>query len=111
MLVLWAKPSMTLFFPVVLAKKKLILDLRHENKCLVKQRVKYRDWKVALAYFTKGSYMFSFDLKSGCHYVEISQHVQFHFIYEFLLLKFRQWEQRFEHCKPFGPLTFTFHVP
>ena len=57
-------------------KKRLILDLRHVNKCLVKQRVKYEDWKVALAYFTKGSYMFSFDLKSGYHHVEISQEYQ-----------------------------------
>ena len=32
-------------------KKRLILDLCHVNKCLVKQRVKYEDWKVALAYF------------------------------------------------------------
>ena len=57
-------------------KKRLILDLRHVNKCLVKQRVKYEDWKFALAYFAKGSYMFSFDLKSGYHHVEISQDYQ-----------------------------------
>ena len=57
-------------------KKRLILDLRHVNKCLDKQRVKYEDWKFALAYFTKGSYMFSFDLKSGYHHVEISQEYQ-----------------------------------
>ena len=54
-------------------KKRLILDLRHVNKCFVKQRVKYEDWKIALAYFTKGSYMFSFDLKSVYHHVEILQ--------------------------------------
>ena len=57
-------------------KKRLILDLRHVNKCLLKQRVKLEDWKVALSYFTKGSYMFSFDLKSGYHHVEISQEHQ-----------------------------------
>ena len=56
--------------------KRLILDLRHVNKCLVKQSVKYEDWKVALAYLTKGSYMFSFYLKSGYHHVEISQEYQ-----------------------------------
>jgi len=38
--------------------------------------VKYEDWKVALAYFTKGSYMFSFHLKSGYHHVKISQKYQ-----------------------------------
>ena len=54
----------------------LILDLRHVNKGLVKQRAKYEDWKVALAYFAKDSYMFSFDLKSGYHHVEISQEHQ-----------------------------------
>ena len=47
------------------------MDLGHVSKCLVKQSVKYEDWKVAISYFTKGSYMFSFDLKSGYHYVEI----------------------------------------
>ena len=58
-------------------KKRLILDLRHVNKCLVKQRVKYEDWKVAIAYFAKDSFMFSFDLKSGYHHVDISQHQTF----------------------------------
>ena len=57
-------------------KKRLILDLRHVNRCLAKQRVKYEDWKVALAYFTKDSYMFSFDLKSGYHHVDILQEHQ-----------------------------------
>ena len=93
--ILWTKPSMSLFFrsylrscpkPLVVnplsvaiqpcGKKRLILDLRHVNKCLVKQRVRYEDWKFALAYFTKGSYMFSFDLKNGYHHVEISQDYQ-----------------------------------
>ena len=57
-------------------KKRLILDLCHVNKCLLNQRVKFEDWKVALSYFTKGSYMYSFDLKSGYHHVEISQEHQ-----------------------------------
>jgi hypothetical protein len=57
-------------------KKRLILDLRHVNKCLLKQKVKYEDWKVALAYFAKDAYMFSFDLKSGYHHVEISEQHQ-----------------------------------
>jgi hypothetical protein len=57
-------------------KKRLILDLRHVNKCLLKQKVKYEDWKVALAYFAKDAYMFSFNLKSGYHHVEISEQHQ-----------------------------------
>lgn len=53
-------------------KKRLILDLRHVNKALVKQRVKYDDWKVAMSYFRKDSFMiFFFDLKSGYHHIEI----------------------------------------
>ena len=52
-------------------KKRLILDLRYVNKHLNKQKVKYEDWKVALAYFQKGAYMISFDLKSGYHHVDI----------------------------------------
>lgn len=57
-------------------KKTLILDLRHVNECLQKQRVKYEDWKVALAYFTKDSYMFPYYLKSDYHHVQISQEHQ-----------------------------------
>ena len=52
-------------------KKRFILDLRHVNSSLSKQRVKYEDWKIAMAYFAKDSYMFSFDLKSGYHHIEI----------------------------------------
>ena len=54
-----------------------MLDLRHENKCrLVKQRMKYKDWKFTLAYFTKGSFMFSFDLKTGYYHVEIHRNTK-----------------------------------
>ena len=52
-------------------KKRLILDLRHVNYFLKKQKVKYEDWKVAQSYFHKGSFMFSFDLKSSYHHIEI----------------------------------------
>ena len=52
-------------------KKRLILDLRHVNTFLRKAHVKYEDWKIALSYFERGAYMFSFDLKSGYHHVEI----------------------------------------
>ena len=49
------------------------LDLRHVNRSLIKQRIKYEDWKIALAYFAKDTYMFSFDLKSGYHHMKILQ--------------------------------------
>ena len=57
-------------------KNRLILDLRHVNKSLIKQSVKYEDWKIAMAYFAKDAYMFSFDLKSGYHHIEIAQEHQ-----------------------------------
>lgn len=50
--------------------------LNHVNYCLVKERVKLEDWKFGFSYFTKGSYMFSFDFKSGYHHVEISREHQ-----------------------------------
>ena len=52
-------------------KKRLILDLRLINKHLWKQRVKFEDLKVALNFLDAGHFMFSFDIKSGYHHVEI----------------------------------------
>ena len=54
-------------------KKRLVLDLRHVNKSLIKQSVKYEDWKIAMFYFAKDAYMVSFDLKSGYHHIDIAQ--------------------------------------
>ena len=50
-------------------KKRLILDLRYVNKHLIKQRVEYEDWKIALSYFQKRAFMISFDLKSSYHHI------------------------------------------
>ena len=59
-------------------KKRLILDLRYINSFLIKHRVKYEDWKIALSYFQKSSFMITFDLKSGYHHIEIhSDHPRF----------------------------------
>ena len=52
-------------------KKRLILGLRYVNEHLIKQRVEYKDWKIALSYFQKGAFMISFDLKSGYHHIVI----------------------------------------
>ena len=57
-------------------KKRLILDLSHVNKSLIKQSVKYEDWKIAMFYFAKDAYMISFDLKSGYHHIDIAQEHQ-----------------------------------
>ena len=48
-----------------------LLDLRHVNKYVSKNRVKYENWRTALTYFQINSFMISFDLKSGYHHVDI----------------------------------------
>ena len=52
-------------------KKRLILDLRLVNKFLWKDKIKFEDWNDALKYFHKDDFMFTFDLKSGYHHVDI----------------------------------------
>ena len=52
-------------------KKRLVLNLRHVNKFLCKQKFKYEDLRVAMLLLEKGDYMFTFDLKSGYHHVDI----------------------------------------
>jgi hypothetical protein len=45
-------------------KKRLILDLSELNVFIKKKKIKFEDWRVALNYFTKGCFLFKFDLKS-----------------------------------------------
>ena len=52
-------------------KTRLILDLRYVNLHVWKERVKFEDWKVFLNYLSKEGSIFSFDLKSGYHHVDI----------------------------------------
>lgn len=53
-------------------KKRLILDLRHVNNRLFKTKFKYQDTKVvAKEILRPGDFMFSFDLKSGYHHIDI----------------------------------------
>ncbi len=52
-------------------KKRLILDLRYINHHVWKQKTKFEDFNVALQYFNQGDFMFSFDLKSGYHHIDI----------------------------------------
>ena len=52
-------------------KERLVLNLRYLNQYLYKESFKYEDIRVALLLFQKGDYMFSFDLKSGYHHVNI----------------------------------------
>ena len=52
-------------------KRRLILDLRFVNQFILKQKVKFEDYKTALDLFQYGGYACSFDLKSGYHHVDI----------------------------------------
>ena len=52
-------------------KKRLILDFRHVNQSIWKQKFKCEDWRVLLSYVNKGDFLFSFDLKSGYHHFDI----------------------------------------
>ena len=54
------------------SKKRLFLDLRIPNKLIWKER----DWKVALNYFEKDSYLFRFDLKSGFFHIDFNTKFQ-----------------------------------
>jgi len=46
-------------------KQRLILDLRHVNSFIFKQKFKCEDLNVAIQIFNKGYHLFKFDLKSG----------------------------------------------
>lgn len=52
-------------------KKRLILDLRHVNLYLFKFKFRCEDLSVAREVLNPGDFMFSFDLKSGYHHVDI----------------------------------------
>ena len=52
-------------------KKRLILDFRHVNQSIWKQKFKCEDWRVFLSYVNKGDFLFSFDLKYGYHHFDI----------------------------------------
>ena len=52
-------------------KKRLILDLRYINRHLYKSKFKCEDLSVAKEVLRPGDFMFSFDLKSGYHHIDI----------------------------------------
>ena len=59
-------------------KLRLILDLRFVNQFLWKEKVHFEDWNIAISYFNRGDFLFTFDLKSGYHHVEIfPEHTKF----------------------------------
>ena len=59
-------------------KCRLVLDCRHINPHLYKNKFKYEDASVARDVFQQGDYVFTFDLKSAYHHVEIfEEHRQY----------------------------------
>lgn len=59
-------------------RKRLILDLRHVNKCVRKDRFKLEGVKNAIQYCKVHDCTFKFDLKSGYHHFDINPfHVQY----------------------------------
>ena len=65
--------SLTVSVPAS-GKKRLILDLREVNKHLWKERIKYEDIKVALAFLEKGFYMIKFDITSAFHFISMADY-------------------------------------
>ena len=50
---------------------RLILDLRHVNGLIYKQKFKCENLSVATQIFDKGYYVFKFVLKAGYHLIEV----------------------------------------
>ena len=57
-------------------KPLLVLDYRHINSHLHKYRFKYEDDKVAREMFDVVYFIFSFDLKSAYHHIDIFEEHQ-----------------------------------
>ena len=62
-------------------KKRLVLNLRYMNQLVRKQKFKYEGMSIAMMLCRPGENMFTFDLKSGYHHVEV---VQAHHKYMYL---------------------------
>jgi len=54
-----------------LGKLRLVLNLRYLNQFLLVNKFKYEDLRTAMQLFQKGDYLFTFDLKSGYHNIDI----------------------------------------
>ena len=68
-------------------KKRLVISLKFLNLYLWKCKFKYEDFKTALDYFEKDAYLFTFDLKSGYHHLDIHPEHQTYLGF--------QWEGKF----------------
>ena len=54
------------------SKLRLILELRYLNSYLSKRSFRYEDIKTASDIFRLGDFMFTFDLKSAYHHIDIA---------------------------------------
>ncbi|XP_070536512.1 uncharacterized protein [Ptychodera flava] len=52
-------------------KPRLVLDCRHINLCLFKFKFRCEDVSLVRQVFSRGDFLFSFDLKSAYHHIEI----------------------------------------
>ena len=52
-------------------KPRLVLDCRHINEYLHKFRFRYEDIRIAEEMFEKGSFLFTYDLKSAYHHINM----------------------------------------
>ena len=57
-------------------KTRLVLDLRHVNQFVEKQKVKFEGVKEGLEYARQKQYMIKFDLRSGYHHIDIHSEFQ-----------------------------------
>ena len=58
------------------SKLRLVIDLRHVNKYIKQNSLKYENLKVISEIFDKGDFFITFDLKSGYHHVPIHEDFQ-----------------------------------
>ncbi len=90
-------------------KRRLILDLSRINKFLPKVHFKLDDWKIGIQFLSKNAHMFSFDLKSGYHHINICSEFQQYLGFSWIIDNVQRY---FEFTVlPFGlssaPLLFT----
>ena len=52
-------------------KQRLILDLRHVNKFLLIEHIKFDDWSTFQHFVRPGGFLFKFDLRKGYHHVRL----------------------------------------
>ena len=86
------------------AKKRLVIDLRHLNKNLIRTKCKFEGIEMATQFLKPNGYMTCFDLKNGYHHLDIVASQQ-----QLLGFSYPDWQGniRFFYFKvlPFGLAT------